>query len=154
MRRTLLPLPVVPVLVGLVLTLAACMGTAYSVEKVADTVPFLRITKVAVSGSSTKITFRYTASGDQDRRIGVHPPGHGGAFRIQATTGTATYALTGVRRVAVLPDRTLVPQGSSREFTLVFEAIPETMNAFHVGEGDYDPESGESAWHFRDVEFR
>ena len=106
-----------------------------------------------IGTDATTIHFRYEASG-QLRRIGVHPPGHGGAFAIKSLDGKQTHALTAISGIAKLPERTQVQEDEVLEFSLTFEPIPESTGAFHVGEGDYDPETGESAWHFRDVKFR
>ena len=134
------------------LVLFGCAG-GYPVNQVADTVPFLRITRIQAGADATTIRFRYHAT-DHARRIGVHPPGHGGAFSIKSLDGKQTYRLTGISGIETLPERTLVSADASLEFSLTFEPIPESTGAFHVGEGDYDPETGESAWHFRTVSFR
>ena len=134
------------------LVLFGCAG-GHWVDQVADTVPFVRITRIEAGTDATTIRFRYHAS-DQARRMGVHPPGHGGAFAIKSLDGTKTYRLTAIAGIATLPERTLVPAGDAFTFSLTFEPIPESTGTIHVGEGDYDPEIGESAWHFRNVNFR
>ena len=133
----------------LCLPLAACIGPSYRMDRPADTMPDLHLTKVTVTPTATRISFRYRS--DQTRRIGVHAPGAEGAFAIRAAKSTQTYALKGAQGIALLPERTLVEAGTALEFTLTFEPIPDMLREFHVGEGSYDPETGETAWHFRNV---
>jgi hypothetical protein len=135
------------------LVAAVGCGTTYPVDQVSDTVPSLKIVKVAVNPDSTRIDFRYEARG-ATRRIGVHAPSDEGAFAIRSLDGKKTYRLTGIDGIAVLPERSTVEVGASLEFALTFEPIPQTMVEFQVGEGAFDAEPGESTWRFRNVSIR
>jgi hypothetical protein len=120
-------------------------------DRVSDTAFQLHITKVRVSKSKTVIDFEYSA-GDQSRRVGVHPPGAEGAFEIETLDGAENFALQNIEGIAVLPDRTQVMAGSNLKFKLTFDPIPKTLRRFNVGEGDYDPATGETSWYFKDVD--
>ena len=117
-------------------------------DKASVAIPYLTITNVDVGRKSTRIDFEYTPPEGQPRRVGVHPPGHDGAFSIQSIDRSRKYALTGIRGIATLPDRTDVKGGEKRRFALTFEAIPDDMWEFHVGEGTYSPDAGETTWQF------
>lgn len=136
------------------LAFAACGSVReYRLDKVSDTTALLRITKIVAGPDSTRITFRYQAA-ERMRRMGVHPPGHTGAFVITDADETTTYKLQEIDGVATLPERTKVRRGEMLEFTLVFESIPASLTRVHVGEGKYSPEAGETSWHFLDVELK
>ena len=120
-------------------------------DQVSDTVFQLHVTKVRVSKDKTVVEFEYSA-GDQARRVGVHPPGVEGAFEIETLDGAESFALRKIEGIAVLPERTQVMAGSDLKFKLTFDPIPNSLRRFSVGEGDYDPATGESAWYFKTVE--
>ena len=124
----------------------------YAPNQRADTVPYLRIMKVAVDGDSTRVTFRYRTVGAGRRSISVHGPGKPGAFAIQDLDGKRRYTLRAVENVAVAPERTEIPAESRHDFVLVFDPIPASMRAFRIGEGGYDPAAGENAWQFARVD--
>ena len=136
---------------ALLILLAGC-GTRYALDKTSVSVPALRMTETIVAGQGTRIKFEYAP--EQARRVGVHPPGHDGAFSIQSLDRKRTYKLTAVSGIAVLPDRTNVDAGSTLEFSLTFEPIPDGMWEFNVGEGEYDTAAGESSWQFLKVSLR
>ncbi|MHC4162884.1 MAG: hypothetical protein ACYSUM_12205 [Planctomycetota bacterium] len=136
----------------LILILLAGCGTTYALDKTSVTVPALRMTEAIVAKGGTRLKFEYVP--EQTRRVGVHPPGHEGAFSIQSLDRKQTYKLTAVDGIAVLPDRTTVDSGSTLEFSLTFEPIPDDMWEFHVGEGEYGAEAGESSWQFLKVSLR
>ena len=96
-------------------------------------------------------TWLRTESGNRES-VGVHPPGAEGAFEIETLDGAESFALRKIEGIAVLPDRTQVMAGSDLKFKLTFDPIPKTLRRFSVGEGDYDPATGESAWYFKTVE--
>jgi len=134
----------------LLLVAAVGCGTTYPVGQVSDTVPSLKIVKVVVMTDSTRIDYRYEASG-ATRRIGVHASTDEGAFAIRSLDGKKTYRLTSIDGIAVLPERSTVEDGRFLEFALTFEPIPKTMTEFQVGEGAFEAEPGESTWRFRKV---
>ena len=133
------------------LLLAACSYT-YTIDLASSTMPRVHIKQVKVTSGATRITFRYDT--DQTRRIGVHGPGEDGAFRISSVDGARSWKLQKIDGVAVFPERTTVDAGQALEFTLTFETIPDDLRHFNVGEGTYDPDSGETSWQFFDVRLR
>ena len=135
----------------LVVAAAACGGRRFVIDKASVSVPFLTITKVDVGRKSTPIYFEYAPPEGSPRRVGVHPPGHAGAFGIQSLDRSQTFALTGIQGIATLPDRKMVEGGGELRFALTFEPIPDDMWEFHVGEGTYDPDAGETSWQFLNV---
>ncbi|MDH3591459.1 MAG: hypothetical protein OER88_06250 [Planctomycetota bacterium] len=137
------------------LLLGACTtAREYQVDQVSDSIALLRIVGVTVTGDATKVMFRYQAD-EQSRRIGVHPPGHSGAFVITDADGAAgTYALVESRGIATLPARTNVARGESHDFTLVFVPLPTPVRRVHISEGTYAPETGETSWRFTNVVLR
>jgi hypothetical protein len=137
----------------LLLVAAVGCGTTHPVSQVSDTVPSLKIVKVVVNTDSTRIDFRYQASG-ATRRVGVHAPSDEGAFAIRSLDGKKIYRLTGVDGIAVLPERSTVEDGTSLDFALTFEPIPKSMTAFQVGEGAFEAEPGESTWRFQKVSLK
>ncbi|MHC4972034.1 MAG: hypothetical protein ACYTG3_06855 [Planctomycetota bacterium] len=136
---------------ALLILLLGC-GTRYALDKTSMTVPALRLTDAVVARRGTRLKFEYAP--DQARQVGVHPPGHKGAFVIQTLDRKQTYKLTGVDGIAVLPERTTVAAGTTLEFSLTFEPIPDDMWQFHVGEGAYDAKADESTWQFQKVSLR
>ena len=133
----------------LILVACACSSTEYSMDRISDTVQYLRVKKVKVGKSSTDIVFTYETK-VQARSVGVHPAGHVGAFAIIAPD-KKIYKLTAVSGIAALPDRTRIEQGETLEFKLSFEPIPPELKTFDVGEGTYTPDAGESSWYFSKV---
>ncbi|MFQ5844667.1 MAG: hypothetical protein ACE5JG_06725 [Planctomycetota bacterium] len=125
--------------------------TEYSLDHASATVANVRITGVTVTRDETRVAFVYEAPPGQTRRIGIHPPGHTGAFIIQSADRTQTYGLVGADGISILPERTTVPGGERLEFALTFDPIPKGLRTIHVGEGEYTPETGESSWHFLDL---
>ena len=136
----------------LILILLAGCGTRYALDMTSVTVPALRMTDAIVATRGTRLEFEYAP--EHARRVGVHPPGHEGAFIIQTLDRKQTYKLTGVDGIALLPDRTTVEAGATLKFSLTFEAIPDDLWEFHVGEGEYDADAGESSWQFLKVSLR
>ena len=135
-----------------ILILLAGCGTRYALDKTSMSVPALRMTGAIVATRGTRINFEYAP--EQARRVGVHVPGHDGAFTIQSLDRKRTYKLTAVDGIAVLPERTTVNAGTTLKFSLTFEPIPDDMWEFHVGEGEYDAAAGESSWQFVKVSLR
>jgi hypothetical protein len=131
--------------------LAGC-GTRYALDKTSVTVPALRMTGAIVASRGTRLDFEYAP--DAARQVGVHPPGHKGAFVLQTLDRKQTYKLKGVDGIALLPERTTVEAGATLKFSLTFEAIPDDLWEFHVGEGEYDAAAGESSWQFLKVSLR
>jgi len=127
-------------------------GTRYALDKTSMTVPALRMTGAIVASRGTRLDFEYAP--DAARQVGVYPPGHAGAFVLQTLDRKKTYKLTGVDGIALLPDRTTVEAGATLKFSLTFEAIPDDLWEFHVGEGEYDAAAGESSWQFLKVSLR
>ena len=130
------------------LLLFAC-AFKYPMDKRSETSPAASITEMRVSTKSTKVTFRYAPK--TTRRVGVHPPGHAGAFRISTVDGAESWPLEKIHGVATLPERTTVEAETSIEFTLTFAAIPEELRLLNIGEGEYRPDAGEKSLQFFDV---
>jgi hypothetical protein len=135
----------------LLILLAGC-GTRYALDKASVTVPALRLTDAIVTKRGTRLKFEYAP--EQARQVGVHAPGHEAAFVIRTLDGKQTYELTAVSGISVLPERTTVEAGSTLEFSLTFEPIPDDLWEFNVGEGEYDAAAGESSWQFLKVSLR
>ncbi|MHC4548577.1 MAG: hypothetical protein ACYTEZ_07350 [Planctomycetota bacterium] len=140
------------VLLGALLIAVGGCGVRYALDKASVTMPNLHLTEVVVSPKATRVTCEYLP--DQTRLVGVHPPGHEGAFSIQTLDRSRAYRLTGVEGIAILPERTTVEEGQTLKFRLTFEPIPDDLWEFHVGEGRYDAEAGETSWQFVKVSLR
>lgn len=135
----------------LLILLGGC-GTRYALDKTSMTVPALRLTDAIVARRGTRLKFEYAPT--VARQVGVHPPGHQGAFVIRSLDGKRTWKLTAVDGIALLPERTRVEAGETLAFSLTFEPIPDDLWEFHVGEGEYETAAGESSWRFEKVSLR
>jgi hypothetical protein len=136
----------------LVAALAAC-GSTYKVDKTAVRTPQLRVTKVQVSKSATRVTCEY-AAGERTRRVGINGPGKKGAFVITDANNGKKYAVRSASGIATLPERTTVEPRTTLKFVLEFEPLAEGTAKIHVGEGEYAPDPGEITWQVRDIELK
>ena len=122
----------------------------YKPNMISSTQPLLTLTKVQTFKSRAEFEFNYQAK-EEDKRIGVYPPGHDLAFFITDIKKAKKYHLRDVKNIALIPNETLVKAGESHAFTLVFPRIKLTR--FHLIEGAQQLLDG-LAWHFSNVRLK
>ncbi len=130
------------------------LNGTYKLNKRSYTASNLKIKRIIVTDDETVVHFKYTnykgnkfakgvASGGG---IGIYLAGHKGAFRIVSTDGKKRYLLTDSSGIGIRPDGTNIPIDKSKEFTITFPRIDDSMNRFHLMEGNV-----KNAWHFMNV---
>lgn len=123
------------------------VAKTYKPNKVSSTQPLLTLTQVKTFKSRAEFEFSYQAN-EEDKRIGVYPPGHDLAFFITDVKKAKKYHLRDVKNIALIPNETLVKAGESHSFTLIFPRIKLTR--LHLIEGAQKLLDG-LAWHFSNV---
>ena len=113
-------------------------------------VPQLLVRKVEVTADATTVSLVYRNDTDRTRRIGVQPAGHKDAFRIVAPDG-GVFRLVEARNIALLPGRSLLEPGASREFVLVFAPLPTGLDRFRLEEGRF---GSDNRWVIEDIVLR
>lgn len=138
--------------VGLVLLISSGLAIAktYSPDMPSSTQPLLTLTKVKTFNARTEFEFRYQAK-KGDKKIGVYPPGHDLAFFITDIKKAKKYHLRDVKNIALIPNATVVGDGASYSFTLIFPTLKLTR--FHLIEGSQELLEG-LAWHFSNVRLK
>jgi hypothetical protein len=112
---------------------------------------YITIEKVRTTPSSTFVTFTVEAPRRNSVSIFIHRPGTQGAFYITDQTFTQEYKLKGMSGLNGWSTPTEVPARESKQFTLEFEKIPYSMQAFHLIEGK---NPGDKAWNFYQIELK
>ena len=133
----------------LVCFISACsshkMDREYVQDKVCDTEPRLRITKITVTDNETRVNCKYTykASGKKALKPGASealamaPPGNPAAMYIIASGGKK-YNLLKVSGIPTLPDSVIPVAGQVFDIQLVFERIDDSVKKIDIVEGNAD----------------
>ena len=123
---------------------------AYTLRHASTTQPNVTVTKVEQTNTRTLIELQYQTA-DGDKKVGVYPPGHDLAFYITDLKKSKKYALRQAKNVAFIPNETLIKEGETHTFTLIF---PKTqLKVFHLIEGSGQMVGG-VPWHFSNVRLR
>lgn len=145
----------------LVLVLCACSShktdRVYVLDKVCDTEPRLRITKITVTGDETIVNCKYTykAMGNKMLKPGavealaLAPPGRPAAIAVIATDSGKKYALLKVSGIPTLPDSIAPRNGDVLDIQLVFERIDDSVKKIDIVEGS---EGMSIPWQFLNIQ--
>jgi hypothetical protein len=124
-------------------------------DKVCDTEPRLKITKIMVTDKGTTVDCKYFygASGKikpgGDEALAVAPPGDAAAIYIAASGTGKKYKLLKVSGVPTLPDSRRLKDGDVVDFVLVFDRIDDDVRKIDIVEGDNKQLS--NTWKFLNV---
>jgi hypothetical protein len=130
----------------------------YKVSHVCDTDSRLKITEVKITADETVVTLVFTA--DMDTIVRTAPPGHKEAFFLRHPKSKKKFDLLNVSGIAITPQCTYVRKGTQISFSLTLERIDDSMDSFHLIEGEVeptpDPVTGVPfiSWKFMNVKFR
>lgn len=114
----------------------------YVLDKVCDTEPRFRITKITITDKDTRVNCRYfykalgkEAQNPGGEALGVAPPGHPAAISIIADSGKK-YNLLKVTGIPTLPDTVHPQDGDVLDIQLVFERIDDSVKKINILEGN------------------
>lgn len=133
---------------------------AYTVNHRCDTDDQLRITKVTLARSETRVQVTFKCNNPDGCAPCTAPPGHKEAFFLKDAKTGKKYDLLNVKGIAILPKRSNMAYGESLFFTLSFAKVADSLNSFHLIEGEVepapDPQTGfiPVMWRFMNVRFR
>lgn len=120
-----------------VITLNSLNGM-YVLNQQSDTSPDTYVTTVVVSDAATEITIEVVNPSPDESWIQVYPPGSRDAFFLVSPDGAQVYPLRSVEGVAVVPEQVVLLADETRDFTLTFDRIPDSLSQFHLIEGVTD----------------
>jgi len=133
--------------VVLLLFLCACSKERspreYIINKVCDTEPRLKITKIMVTDKETIVNCKYffktlgrKAQNPGGEALGVAPPGDQAAIAIIADGSGKKYKLLKVTGIPILPDSVHPRDGDVLDIVLVFERIDDSVKKINIIEGN------------------
>ncbi|MBF0557311.1 MAG: hypothetical protein HQL08_00870 [Nitrospirae bacterium] len=113
----------------------------YAVDKVCDTEPRVRITKITVTDKDTRVNFKYeyksrsaSLQPGTKEALTLAPPGNADALTIVADGSGRKYLLLRVEGIPTLPDHVFLQEGSVVEFILIFERLDDTVRKINIVE--------------------
>ncbi len=124
------------------------LNGTYKVDKRSYTEARMKIKQVQVTDDETILRFRLVNSTKKKYGMGIYPAGNKGAYFIVSTDGKKKFRLIDSQGINILPGKYMyVPVGKSKEFTISFERIDDSMTRFHLMEGNLK----KNAWHFMNI---
>ena len=137
---------IVAVLLSLLIP-SLSFAESFSVNKVCNTSPALKLTSVEVTEDETIISFTYDwTHKEAAERLRIWPPGHDKSFFITDIRKTNKYLLLDVEGASIAPN-----WSKPNSFTLIFEKIPDNLKRFHLVEGNL---MASGAWNFVNVKLK
>lgn len=101
--------------------------------------PNLLVRTVIIESEKTIIEFRdHNRNSQEELNARLYPPGHPNAFVISSIDQTKKFHIVDIEGMAIAPKYRVIGPGEYVDFSVTFERIDNSMNRFHVTEGQQD----------------